>query len=108
MNSMKTGILIVIFISVSCPVLADEMEGSFTDNGSKGTYTVNLQNDLGHVYTGTAQVLGNGSMCVKVDDSAGEAFTGFALYDDTDIYDVYLKNPKTGELATGKVNVDQY
>jgi hypothetical protein len=107
---MKLRIAILSLILIQ-PALAepDLLDGSFTETGSENVYTVNLQNDLGHVYTGTAAVLQDGSMKVNVQDGMGDNLTGFAKEDaDGDGYDISLKNPVTGDAAVGNVDVSEF
>lgn len=105
---MKTGALLIILFCFSNALYADVLEGSFTETGSDNTYTVNIQNDNGHVFTGTASVITNGTLLVNVDDGEGETYTGYAEGNDIDGYALFLKNPKTGLMATGDVDVNEF
>lgn len=105
---MQTRLLfLIIFFSMNA-ANAEILDGTFTETGGESTYMVNLQNDNGHVYMGTASQTENGPMIVNVTDGAGESYTGFAASNEVDGYDVYLKNPKTGTTSLGSVDVDEF
>jgi len=102
---MKNGILLILCFCLSSGLWAQDFDGSFTQTGSEDTYTVNLQNDNGHVYTGTATDVGNGKLIVKVDDGAGEGYNGVAQDNGYGDFEILLINSKTGEAATGTVDI---
>lgn len=108
--SMKTRFLVLIFLLIFFPgvVLSQELEGSFTDTGGEGSYLVNLENDLGHVYIGTAVDRGDGTLKVFVSDGGAENYTGIATPDATSGFNFELKNNVTGETSDGSADVFAY
>lgn len=107
MNNRLAMFFAIIFFSSHA--MAYELEGTLTDTGGDGSYTVSLENDEGHVYNGNASQLADGTLKVHVDDGNGETYSGLATKDETGIYNFNLKNDVSGDPATGTLEeIDEY
>lgn len=108
---MKTGIILILSFLLSSALFAreaQELEGTFTETGGLNTYDVNLQNDEGHVWRGTASLVDPTTLLVDVTDGEGDAYRGYAEHNEIDQFDLYLKNPETGWRTIGTADPDDF
>lgn len=104
-------LILLLFLSIF-PILAFtyDLSGSMVKKDDD-SYSVTLQNNYGHEYTGTAEDEsdGDGTLDVSVQDYNGESYSGTATPSDEDdqTYDLDLTNNSSNGKATGTLTLNE-
>ena len=103
---MKKVLLIFLgALLFSSPVFAEELNGTAHDNGN-GTFSITLQTEGGHLFTGKGVDQGDGTLLVTVKDSNGVTYRGLATSDEDDEYILSLNDLATGTPVGGILDVE--
>ncbi|MFZ2315849.1 MAG: hypothetical protein WAW86_09375 [Gammaproteobacteria bacterium] len=94
------AILLIVSLFFSGALFAYELNGSAESIG-QGHYTVILHDAYGVEFNGIAVDQGNGVWQVTVHNKDGVTFTGIGMDNESDEYDLKLKDVATGNPANG-------
>lgn len=102
---MKKGLLILSVLALSNASCAYQLSGDFHINDDD-TYSVQLFNNVGRYYIGSAEERADGSLDVRVQDMYGEEYSGTAKKYAYQSYVLQLQNDATGKDAQGTMKED--
>lgn len=98
------AILLILSLFLSSVASAYELNGGAESLG-QGRYAVTLHDASGMEFKGVATDQGNGVWQVTVHNKDGVTFSGTAMDNESDEYDLKLKDVATGNPANGILEV---
>lgn len=100
-NTLIISLTILLFSTAAwADDLDNQLNGTAHNNGD-GTYSIVVQTDNGHVFSGKGINQSDGTLLVTVTDTNGVTYRGLATNNDDEEYILTLNDVATGSSASG-------